>query len=277
MDQIEGDHMSKKISFKRSIYLFFSKTPFFMFRKWNIQRKLHVSLLTLIGILGFNAALTFYEVLRLKEYDLNISYLIFLDIVGISCGGLFIWILSKSVIRRMKKMVEQIENRNFVEPQTTYSADEIGELARAVSFMKKTHCTTGEILEEKNRLIQAILDHAVDSIFLFDAKGSITSYSRSFQEAFGYSENEMQDLEINSFIPSIHLGEILTAFSKNDPQKHFYTKNFLIEPKNQKKLQVECSIFPIASKHSDLYVGIIRKQKRAGHFKSFVNKYLKKT
>lgn len=267
--------MSRKVSLKRRLYLLFASAPF-IFQKWSIQKKLHVSLLTLIGILGFNACLTAYEAYRLKELNLNLSYLIYLDLVGIFCGGLFIWVLSKSVIRRMKKMVEQIENRSFVEPQNTYSADEIGELARAVSFMKKNHCNTGEILEEKNLLIQAILDHSVDSIFLFNSEGLITSYSRSFQEKFGYNDEEIEELNLSALIPSLQMHEVLGHFSEQTAMKKFYTRELFVCKNNQKKVPVKCSIFPIAKATSAVYVGIVRHSRKTERIKSFVTKYITK-
>lgn len=268
--------MSKKGSVKRKVYLFFSDIGF-VFRKWSIQKKLHVSLLTLIGILGFNALMTAYEITRLKEYDLKLSYLIYLDFIGILCGGLFIWMLTNSVIRRMRKMVDQIENRTFLEAQNIYSSDEIGELARAVSFMKKNHMSTGEVLEEKNRLIQAILDHSMDSIFLFNEKGQITSYSKTFKEIFKLEHKKDPTLHLSTLLPSISVEKIKESFKDKKLQKDYYTDEFFALNRLSETLKVKCSIFPIEMHKKVHFVGIIRSQKKTQRFKNFVFKYMPKT
>lgn len=264
--------MAKKVSFKRQLFLFFSSAPFIL-RRWSIQKKLHVSLLTLIGILGFNALLTSYEVYRLKEHNLNLSYLIYLDFLGIIFGGLFIWVLSKSVIRRMKKMVEQIENRSFVEPLNTYSADEIGQLARAVSFMKKNHSNTGESLEEKNQLIEALLTHSNDSIILFNQEGVISSYSKSLQKKAGYPDEEMAQISLSELLPALKLHEVMSALSSqshNEP----HTQELLLHKGSQKKIRVECTISPLSASHKPCYVALVREIKPREKIKSFVTKRL---
>lgn len=264
--------MPGKRSFKRALFLLFSKMPFLL-RRWSIKKKLHVSLLSLVCILGLNAVLTSFEVARLKEHGMNLSYLIYLDLLGIFVGCLFIWIISKSVIRPMRRMVKQIETKTFLDHFNTYGHDEIGELARAVSFMKKNHSSTGGVLEEKNKLIEAILDHSVESIFIFNAKGEISSYSRSFKERFGFSEEDLDEAGLDLIIPNVELQKIAEQFSGEAPLKYFYTKELLAKKQNHKVFKIECSICPISNQNEECYVGIIRNLQKANRFKNFIRKY----
>ncbi len=230
-------------------------------------------MLSLIFILGLNAVLTSFEVGRLNEHGIHLSYLIYLDLLGIFAGCLFIWIISKSVIRPMRRMVNQIETKTFIENFNTYGSDEIGELARAVSFMKKNHSSTGGVLEEKNKLIEAILDHSFESIFIFNSKGEILSYSRSFKERFGFSEEDLEKGDLDLIIPNVELQKIAERFSGEVPLKYFYTKELLAQKQNRKNLKIECSICPIFSQNENSYVGIIRNLQKANRFKSFIRKY----
>lgn len=264
--------MKEKKSLKRRLFLFFAYLPL-MGRRWSIQKKLNVSLLSLTVILGVNALFTVYEVNRLKEHDLNLSYLVYLDILGIFSGALFIWIIAQSVIRPMKRMVDQIEKKKFVDPLNAYGADEIGDLARAVSLMKRSHSSTGEVLEEKNQLIEAILDHSIESIFMFNSKGEILSYSHSFKERFGYHEDEMDQAKLSQIIPSIQLQDILKRFSGDSPQKYFYTKELVAQNKSKKSFLIECSVCPVERKNGAVYVGIIRNLKKKNRINSFIKKY----
>lgn len=246
-----------KPSFKKRLFLLAAGAPL-AFRRWSIQKKLFISLLTLITILGINALLTSFELYRLKDLKLNLSYLIYINVLGILTGALFIWVLLKSVIRPMKKMVEEIETKSFIDPAKAYGLDEIGDLARAVSYMKRTHSVTGEVLEEKTRLIEAILNHAVDSIFIFNTKGEIVSTSRSFLETFGYSQEEVELVDLNLIIPSIHLQEVIQNFEGQQAQKNFYVRELEAKKSNHKTFWVECSICPIEGKSEKIYVAVIR-------------------
>jgi PAS domain S-box-containing protein len=263
--------MGDKQSIKRRLFLLFAYIPLLV-RGWSIKKKLNVSLLSLTVILFLNALFTLYEVKRLKEHDLNLSYLVYLDFIGTLSGALFIWVIAKSVIRPLKRMVDQIESQKFVDPLNTYSADEIGDLARAVSTMKRSHSSTGEVLEEKNQLIEAILDYSIESIFMFDAEGEIVSYSRSFKERFGYQDEELNEVLLSQIIPNIHLKEILKKFSGEAPQKYFYTKELVAQNKSKKSFLIECSICPIHRKGGSVYVGIIRSLRKKNKFNILINK-----
>lgn len=251
----------KKGSLKKKLFLALAAAPF-LFRRWSIQKKLFVSLLTLIAILGFNALLTTYELHRLKEHKLNLSYLIYLDLLGILSGSIFIWVLLKSVIRPMKNMIKEIQVKESIDPVKTYSLDELGDLARAVSSMKRTHLNTGDVLEEKTQLIEAILDHAVDCIFIFNQKGEILTSSRSFLETFGYSKEQLEETDLSSIIPAMQLQEILENFSGQAPSRQFYVKRLNGIKSNQKTFYLECSICPVRSKKETSYVAIIRRLQR---------------
>ncbi|MCH9634034.1 MAG: hypothetical protein S4CHLAM7_07720 [Chlamydiae bacterium] len=247
-----------------------------VFRKWSIQKKLHVSLLSLVVILGLNAVLTSIEIRRLKEAHQNLSYLIYLDLLGILAGCLFIWIISKSVIRPMKKMIKQIESKMDVEAVNLYGTDEIGELARAVNMMKKTHSHTGEMLEEKKQLIEAILNHSVDTIFMFNLRGDILSHSQSFRNTFGYQEEDEKG-DLSLILPHIELEDVSKQFKGQSPRLEFYTKEFVAKKVHTKKnFKIQCSICPISGQKEDLYVGIIRNLQKRKRIKHFLKKCLLK-
>lgn len=262
-----------KNSFKRKIYLFFAAAPL-LFKKWTIRKKLHMSFLSLILILGLNALLTSYEIARLKEHHLNLSYLVYLDVLGVVSGVLFIWIISSSVVRPMKKIIERLESKDELEPAAIYGSDELGKLARAISFMKKDQSSLDGTLDMKNRMIEVILDHAIDGIFIFDSDGRIVSYSQSFKTISGYDDEEIHSKMVDEIIPEINLSEIDQVLDTDKNQ--FYKKDKSILQKSGKSSLIECSICPIKSEGQNLYIGIIRCSQKRSRLRRFIDNFTQK-
>lgn len=248
-----------KSSFKRKLYLTLAASSF-LFRNWTVRKKLHIGFLSLILVLTLNVIVTTYEISRLKEAGTKLSYLVYLDIMGIVTGCLFIWIISQSVLRPIKRIIHQLENRASLESLRLYSNDELGQLARAVNYMKKSSFQSKPSLDEKDLLLETILSHSIESIFIFNEEGGFTNYSKGFKTIAKVQQDQkghLKDVFVN-----LELEKVFSHLSNEKVKDPFYQQRVFIRTKRGKDYMLNCSICKVSGQSHEMYIGILKEVDR---------------
>lgn len=240
-------------SFKRRLFLMIAAASF-LFRNWTIRKKLYIGFASLILVLTFNVFLTSYEISHLEIAKSKLLYLVYLDVLGIITGCLFIWIISQSVLRPMRRMIKQLESQNPAENLQYYCNDEIGQLARAVSIVKNTKRVANDGKDEKKLLLEAILQASMERIFIFDHLGKLTSASQGFKVVTGFAK-EAENIESIFNLNLKNAFEHLAQPSQNSP---FYIQRVLYRTKTGKKHRMDCSICKVEGMDQDIYIGILK-------------------
>lgn len=246
-----------KPSVKRRFYLLIAASSF-LFRNWSVRKKLHFGFASLILVLAFNVILTSYEISRLKETGTNLSYLVYLDLIGIVTGCLFIWIISQSVLRPMKRIIHQLENKASLESLRLYSNDEIGQLARAVSSMKKRSLLKEKPSDEKNLLLETILSHSIESIFIFNEEGVLTTFSKGFRSITRYNRKNDPHENISDIFLNLDLKAAFNFLSSNSQNAPFYKQRVALKTKKGKNYPLDCSICRVSGNNNQIYIGILK-------------------
>lgn len=84
-----------------------------------------------------------------------------------------------------------------------------------------------QLAEERSAILAAIVDSSDDAIISKDLNGIITSWNRSAERLFGYTQEEMIGMSILKFIPADRLQEepeIISKIKAGQRVKHFETK-----------------------------------------------------
>ncbi len=251
----------------------------FLFRNWTIRKKLYIGFASLILVLTLNVILTSYEISRLNVSQSKLSYLVYLDLMGIVTGCLFIWIISQSVLRPMRRIIKQLEDQNSLESLQYYCNDEIGQLARAVSYMKKKSKHTEGPSDEKKLLLDAILHASMEGIFIIDHRGNLTSASRGFKNITGLSKSS-SETQIVNIIKNLNFKSAIEQLSQVDQDSPFYTQRVLFKTLKGKDQTLECSICKVEGSDQETYIGIVKEITRRARmretFRKTFNPFLKK-
>lgn len=267
-----------KSSFKKKLYLTIAASSF-LFRNWTIRKKLYIGFASLILVLTLNVILTSYEISRLNVSQSKLSYLVYLDIMGIVTGCLFIWIISQSVLRPMRRIIKQLEEQDSLESLQHYCNDEIGQLARAVSYMKKKSRRTEGPADEKKLLLDAILHASMEGIFIIDQGGRLTSSSRGFKNITGIAKSS-KEIQIVDVIKNLNLSNAVDQLSKMDQDSPFYTQRLIFKTLKGKEQTLECSICKVEGSDQETYIGIVkeitRRTRMRETFRKTFNPFLKK-
>lgn len=268
-----GSHMSKP-SFKRRFYLTIAAVSF-LFRNWTIRKKLYIGFASLILVLAFNVVLTSYEISRLDVSQSKLMYLVYLDVLGIITGCLFIWIISQSVLRPMKRIIQQLESKNSLDSLQHYYNDEIGQLARAVSYVKKNKSTALKSeQDEKRMLLEAILHASMERIFIFDHLGRLTSASRGFKVVTGLNSQEKTSHEISDIFVNLNLKNAFEHLAQTHDDAPFYVQHVMCRKKDGKMQRIECSICKVEGVGQDMYIGIVKELNRTVRMKETLKRTL---
>lgn len=259
-----------KTTFKRKLYLTVAASSL-IFRNWSIRKKLHIGFTSLIGVLALNVILTSYEISRLKEYQLKLSYLVYLDLIGVVTGCLFIWIVSQSVLRPIKKIIHQLETQSTLENLQLYSNDEIGQLARAVSSIKRSNSLFDEDKSAKNVLLETILSHSTEGIFIFDQRGALTNYSRGFESMTGYSHLEKNNSLVSSTLLGLELEKVFSHLEQEESDNLFYEQK--VNCKNEKSQinSLNCTVYKVKGFDEVLFIGVLKQLPKKNFFHSFID------
>ncbi len=260
-----------KSSFKRKFFLAIAASSF-LFRNWTIRKKLYIGFASLILVLALNVVLTSYEISRLEIPLSKLSYLVYLDIMGVVTGCLFIWIISQSVLRPMRRIIKQLENQDSSESLQHYCNDEIGQLARAVSYMKNKSKSTQGPSDEKKLLLDAILHASMEGIFIINQEGKLTSSSKGFKNITGLVSSPEKNHQIADIIFNLNLTHAFTHLSKNDQETPFYVQRVFSKTKSGRDQILECSICRVEGSDHEMYIGIIKKITRRTRIKERLNK-----
>lgn len=257
-----------KSSFKRKVYLTLAASSF-LFRNWTVRKKLHIGFLSLILVLTLNVIITSYEISRLKEAGTKLSYLVYLDIMGIVTGCLFIWIISQSVLRPMKRIINHLENKVSIESLKLYSNDELGQLARAVNYMKKNSVQSEPSLDEKDLLLKTILSHSIESIFIFDEKGGLTNYSKGFKTIARVQQDQGH---LKDVFENLELEKVFSHLSNEKIEDPFYQQRVFVRSKKGKNYMLNCSICKVSGQSHEMYIGILKEVDRSVKIKEGFSK-----
>ncbi len=243
----------------------------FLFRNWTIRKKLYIGFASLMLVLAFNVVLTAYEISRLEIAKSKLLYLVYLDVMGIITGCLFIWIISQSVLRPMKRMIKQLESQTPVENLQYYCNDEIGQLARAVSYVKNNKRIPNEGKDEKKLLLEAILHASMERIFIFDHLGKLSSASQGFKIITGATQNT----ESVESIFNLNLKNAFDHLAKPSQDAPFYTQRILYKTKKGRKQAMDCSVCKVEGVGQDIYIGILKEINTSVRMKETLMKTLK--
>ncbi len=265
--------MAKK-SLKRKIYLTLAASSL-LFRNWTVRKKLYFGFAVLIMILAINVIVTSYEISRLREYDPKLSYLVYFNMVGVVSGCLFFWVITQSVLRPMKRIIHQIETQSSLESLRLHSNDEIGQLARAVNFMKKNKSSIDGSLDEKKLLLDAILSHSVESIFIFDQSGKLSGCSKGFEDIMEFDQLTSDKQVISHFFQNLDLEMAIKHLSQSDKEAPFYEQRVSWDLDQNKNKSAHCSICQVKSKDHEMYIGIIKEVQTSGRVKRLFSKVFK--
>lgn len=245
-----------KRSFKRKLYLTIAASSL-IFRNWTIRKKFYIGFLSLILVLTSNVVLTTYEITALNGAQSKLPYLVYLDVVGIITGCLFIWIISQSVLRPMRRIINHLENKKSFEEFHAYNNDEIGQLAKAISLMKKNVLPTDQ-LDEKKMLMDAVLQLSLESIFIFNQEGSLTSFSKGFKNITTYLDEEIKKMHVSQIISNLDLKQVFDELSKDDVNAPFCMQRVILKSKKGKECAYNCSICKVQGIDHAVYIGILR-------------------
>lgn len=119
----------------------------------------------------------------------------------------------------------------------------------AVSFQEKPN---QDLLEEKDAIIEAIVNSCEDGIISKTLEGIITSWNPAAAIMFGYTENEVIGKHISIIIPPDRLDEedfIINQIKAGQKIAHFETVRIA---KDGRKINMELSISPIKSKSGQI-------------------------
>lgn len=247
----------------------------FLFRNWTVRKKLHIGFTSLIFVLALNVILTSYEISRLQEASPKLSYLVYLNIIGIISGCLFIWIITQTVLRPMKRIIHQLENRTSSESLKLYSNDEIGQLARAVNYMKKNNAPKGIALDEKNLLLETILSHSIESIFVFNGDGRVSTYSKGFKSITRYNNPEKETKNVSEIFTNFDLEKAFSHLATHIEDAPFYNQRVFLKTKKGKRHMVDCSICCVKSEEQKIYIGILKELDASVKIKEGISKAFK--
>lgn len=118
-------------------------------------------------------------------------------------------------------------------------------------------------LREREATLRAVLESTVDAIVVIDEYGSIRSFNRAAEEMFGYSAEEVMDMNVNMLMPSPHREQHDRYLSRylETGKRHIIGIGRRVEGRHK-----DGSIFPIdlavsearIGKHR-VYTGILRR------------------
>jgi PAS domain S-box-containing protein len=116
--------------------------------------------------------------------------------------------------------------------------------------------------EQKTALLAAIIDSSEDAIISKNLDSRITSWNKSAERIFGYTEEEMIGNHINVLIPDELSGEEAMIISNLRAGKKIEQHETIRVTKAGKKLQVSVTVSPVRNSKS-VIVGASRKYKHS--------------
>ena len=122
--------------------------------------------------------------------------------------------------------------------------DGVVKIARDVAETKRS--------ERNSRLLSAIVDSSEDAIISKDLNGIITSWNKSAERLFGYSENEIVGLPVTTLMPKDRLDEeplILARIRRGERVDHFETVR---RRKDGVLLDISLTISPIKDSNGSI-------------------------
>lgn len=136
--------------------------------------------------------------------------------------------------KNIEDLNSQITNHQAQEVQMN---DEITEQESLINKLR--------IAEERSAMLAAIVDSSDDAIISKDLNGIITSWNRSAERLFGYTQDEMIGMSILKLIPPDRLQEepeIISKLKAGQRVKHFETQRLT---KQGTLLDVSLTISPV--------------------------------
>lgn len=145
-------------------------------------------------------------------------------LVGLALSLLFSWALGHYFahqLARLRNATRRIAAGDIGYQLPALGSDELGQTAHAFNVMsrklamlyaeKQDALTRAKLkaqeLQESERRVHAVLDHAMDAILTFDAQGTIEGFNPAAEHIFGYSAAEIVGQRIDLLIPEPWLSE----------------------------------------------------------------------
>lgn len=145
-------------------------------------------------------------------------------LAGLALSVVFSWLLGNYFARqlaRLRDATRRIASGDIGYQLGVAGNDELAQTASAFNTMSRKLATlytekqsalTGarqkaQELQESERRVHAVLDHAMDGIFTFDANGVIENFNPAAERIFGYTAAEVLGERIGKLIPEPYLSE----------------------------------------------------------------------
>lgn len=147
-----------------------------------------------------------------------------ISLAGLALSVLFSWLLGNYFARqlaRLRDATRRIASGDVGYQISVAGHDELAQTANAFNTMSRKLATLyaekqsalngarrkAQELQESERRVHAVLDHAMDGIFTFDANGTIENFNPAAERIFGFTADEVLGGRVSRLIPEPYLSE----------------------------------------------------------------------
>lgn len=201
-----------------------------------------------------------FEFLKFKNESVQLTVII-TSFITMSIGIFFAYYLTGKISRPLKMLTwyaNQISEHHYTVEFPDSFNSEVKVLAKAFQTMADKIQQRTRELEESEKQSSAVLQTAIDGIFILNSSGEIESINAAAVDMFGYGQNELSGKSIQDIIPSFN--DFFDFENSSEPSDLQYQSHIEIKGKrkNHSLFPAELSISQVHPGESWKLTGIIR-------------------
>jgi PAS domain S-box-containing protein len=166
-------------------------------------------------------------------------------------------------ISGIQKMARSIATGDHdAELKTQTNIREIQHLTDDLESMRQTLVSQNKEMKERERRLQAILDHAGDGIISIDPRGLVASFNLRAESIFGYTADEVLGQNVSVLMPPSmaqkHDGFIGNYLSTGHAKIIGYGRQLNAKHKDSHIFPIHLTVTEIRHEQEHIFIGIIR-------------------